>query len=215
MVSRAGTAYFIAPPARGPAVLLLHSWWGLNPWVREQADHLADAGYSVLVPDLLVGARPETSAEAEVVLGAADMDTMADLVRSSVHHIRSYSAEPEAPIAVVGFAMGASLAMWLSARLPDAVRSVVGFYGTQNVDFEASRADYQLHFAADDEVVSDDEVAETCALLGLAGRPVEVFTYDNARHGFVEPHSGSYDEHAAELAWDRAVAFLAARHPTG
>jgi carboxymethylenebutenolidase len=208
---RAGTAYFIAPEGRGPGVLLLHSWWGLTPWVRERADALADAGYSVLVPDLFAGARPETSAEAEVVLGEADMDRTADLVRSSVHHIRAYAVDPVQPVATIGFGMGASWAMWLSARTPDAVRSVIGFYGTQNIDFEASRAEYQLHFAGDDEIVTDDEVAETRALLGLAGRPVELFTYEGLRHGFMEPQSDTYDAEAATLAWERAQEFLAAQ----
>jgi carboxymethylenebutenolidase len=194
-------------------VLLLHSWWGLTEEMRRVADALAEEGYSVLVPDLLPGAHPETSAEAEVVLGAADMDTAAALVVSSVRALRSYAREPRDPVVAIGWAMGASWALWLSARLPDSVAAVVGLCGTQNVDFEASQAHYQLHFAADDEVVTVDEVAETRALLGLAGRPVEVFTYPGVRHGFTEPASGAYDDEAAALAWDRVRTFLATHAP--
>lgn len=211
---RAGTGYFIATEHKGPAILILHSWWGLTPWMRERADGLADAGYSVLVPDLLAGARPQTSAEAEMVLGEADMDRSADLVLSSVHAIRSFSAEPRDPIAAVGYGMGASWALWLSARLADSVRVVVGHYGTQNVDFDRAQAHYQLHYAADDEVVSQDEVAETRALLGLAGRPVEMHDYAGCQHGFCEPESAAYDENASASARRRADEFVARHFPT-
>lgn len=210
---RAGTGYFIATEHRGPAILVLHSWWGLTPWIRGRADALADAGYSVLVPDLFAGARPQTSAEAEVVLGEADMNRTADLVLSSVHAIRSFSVEPRDPIAAVGYGMGASWALWLSARLSDSVRAVVAHYGTQNVDFERSQAEYQLHYADDDEVVSADEVAETRSLLGLAGRPVEVHTYEGCQHGFCEPESASYDEKASDTARMRADEFVARHFP--
>jgi dienelactone hydrolase len=101
--------------------------------------------------------------------------------------------------------------MWLSARLPGSIRSVVGFYGTQNIEFDTSVADYQLHFGDDDEVVAEDEVVETLSFLALAQRPVEVYRYPGARHCFVEPHAGTYDAAAAELAWSRAREFLAAR----
>lgn len=212
MERQAGTGYYIEPASGpGPGLLVLHSWWGLTNWFREVANGLADDGYSVLVPDLLGGALPQTSAEAEVVLLDADMDRMAALVHSSVHALRSHSRDPHDPVGALGFAMGASWSMWLSARLGESIRTVVGFYGTQNIDFDASVADYQLHYGDADEVVTDDEVAETLAFLALSERPVEVFRYANARHCFMEPHAGTFDEPASNLAWDRAKEFLGAR----
>ena len=36
-------------PAQGkgpfPAIVVIHEWWGLVPWVEEQASMLADQGY--------------------------------------------------------------------------------------------------------------------------------------------------------------------------
>lgn len=206
----AGSGYFIATENKGAAILLLHSWWGLTPWVRERADALADAGCSVLVPDLLSGALPETSAEAEVLLADADMNRMADLVLSSVNAIRSLAAKPRDPAAILGWGMGASWALWASARLGESVDAVVAYYGTTDVDFDDSRSAYQLHLAGDDEIVSNDEIAHTRALLGLAGRTVDVHTYDGAHHGFAEPVGESYDEAAAEIAWQRTSDFIAA-----
>src|SRR5207253_5507107 len=46
-------AYVARPSgdAKG-ALLVLHEYWGLNDWVKHQADQLADAGYLALAVDL-------------------------------------------------------------------------------------------------------------------------------------------------------------------
>ncbi|HEY3587956.1 MAG TPA: dienelactone hydrolase family protein, partial [Myxococcaceae bacterium] len=53
---RASTAYVARPrgAARG-GLLLLHEWWGLNDWVRSEADRYATQGYLVLAVDLFGG----------------------------------------------------------------------------------------------------------------------------------------------------------------
>ena len=45
--------------------------------------------------------------------------------------------------------------------------------------------------------------------LERAGRPVTFYTYTGTRHWFFEPDvSQAYNEAAANLAWDRTLAFL-------
>lgn len=209
-MSEAGTGYLVQPDAGpGPGVLLLHSWWGLTADVRRRANDLADAGFTVLAPDLLAGAQPETSAEAELTLEQADIDATAGLVISSAHALRAHSRDPRARIGVVGFSMDASWAYWLSARLPRSVECVVAYYGTQNIEFDDSESSYLVHIAETDELASDDETNETLALLGLAGRPFDVYRYDGTQHWFAEHGRPGHDEDAAALAWDRTLAFLA------
>ncbi len=46
-------AYRATPGSgRGPGLLLLHAWWGLNETVRSFADAFADAGFLVIAPGL-------------------------------------------------------------------------------------------------------------------------------------------------------------------
>ncbi|MFZ4583977.1 MAG: dienelactone hydrolase family protein [Acidimicrobiia bacterium] len=209
-MSDAGTGYLVHPDAGpGPGVLLLHSWWGLTDQVKDLANQLADAGFTALAPDLLAGAHPETSAEAELTLEAADIDATAGLVLSSATALRSQTRDPRAPVGVVGYSMGASWAYWLSVRLPQSVSCVVSYYGTQNIEFDDSQSSYLVHIAETDELASDDETNETLALLGLAGRPFDVYRYDETQHWFAEPDRPGHHEAAAALAWDRTIAFLA------
>ncbi len=43
------------PPGKGPfpALVVIHEWWGLNDWVKEEASKLADQGYVALAVDLV------------------------------------------------------------------------------------------------------------------------------------------------------------------
>src|SRR5689334_25303743 len=45
------------PSGKGPfpALMVIHEWWGLNDWVKEQASKLSDQGYVALAIDLYRG----------------------------------------------------------------------------------------------------------------------------------------------------------------
>lgn len=203
------SAYFVSPPS-GPrkAVLFLHSWWGLDSETRLLADRISDAGFTVLVPDLVAGETFESAAAAEKHLADLDPNRIASLTAASVRLAQEKGADPDAPIAAIGLSMGASLALWASIRMPDAIDRVVSFYGSQSIDFTDARASYQLHFAECDEIIDADEAAFMEATMGLEGRPVESFTYPGAAHWFAEPGRPNYDEHHAEAAWTRTIEFL-------
>ena len=210
----AGQAYLVRPDSgTGPGVLLLHSWWGLTRATKDVADSLADAGFVVVAPDLFEGERPRDADEAIAVLGAADPDAMAALVLSSAVALRSQCDDPDGPIAVMGYSMGGSWAMWLATRQPETVRAVVTYYGTQSIDFEELRAPVLGHFGTDDELVREDELTEMHAHLLLLEKDVLIHRYDGTRHGFAERAWGAaFDEPAAALAWERTVEFLRADH---
>src|SRR5512146_1131442 len=50
-------ASMYTPTGQGPfpALVVIHEWWGLVPWVKEQANKLADEGYVTLAVDLYRG----------------------------------------------------------------------------------------------------------------------------------------------------------------
>lgn len=203
------TAYFVSPvDGPGPGVLLLHSWWGLTESVKRTADHLSDEGYTVLAPDLNFGPTFTDPEVAREHLARADADRLASLTLASARIARERSASPDRPIGVVGFSMGASLGLWASVRIPEAVSAVVAYYGTQSIDFAGSRSAYLVHLAATDDLVSDDDAAFMEATIALEDRPVEVVRHPDTRHFFAEESAEAYDPGAAAGAWERTLAFL-------
>lgn len=205
---KAGEAFLIDPEGGpGAGVLVLHSWWGLSPWTKEFCRRLAAAGFTTLAPDLFDGVQPMTEAEGEAVLGDLSPDELSGLVMSSAQTLRAASADAAKPIAVIGFSMGASLAMWVSARLTTEIGAVVAFYGAQSIDFDDATAAYQGHFAEDDHIVSEEDRVVTESFIRLGGRTTDFHLYPGTKHWFFED-GVNFDSEAAELAWTRTEAFL-------
>lgn len=209
MASPGGQAFFISPKGgqAGPGILVLHSWWGLNDWVREFCRRLADEGYTVLAPDLLEGHTPTTAEEGEAALAESNADEMAGLILASVGVLARASAQPDAPIGVIGFSMGASLAYWLAARAGASVSAAVGFYGSQAIDFDGAEAAFQGHYAEHDALVSEDDRVTTEAFIRLGNNDAEFHDYPGAQHWFFEA-GDHFDPDAADLAWTRMMDFL-------
>ena len=59
---------YLAMPERGkgPGVLVLHAWWGLNDTIKAFCTRLAEAGFVAFAPDLYHGEVADTIAGAEV-----------------------------------------------------------------------------------------------------------------------------------------------------
>lgn len=205
---KAGEAFLVDPKGGpGPGVLVLHSWWGLNPWVKDFCRRLADIGFTAVAPDMFDGVQPMTEAEGEAVLAGVDPDELTGLVMSSAQTLRAASADASRPIAVVGFSMGASLALWLSARMGQDVGSVVVFYGAQSIDFDEANAVYQGHFAELDHIVSEEDRVVTESFIRLGGQDTDFHLYPGTGHWFFE-EGANHDPDAADLAWRRMESFL-------
>jgi len=206
-----GTGYFVRPPddAPGPGVLLIPSPWGLTDSCKDKAGQLADAGFSVLAPDLNGGETAQDIDGAQRLLLEADVNVTASLVQSSLRLLQAASPDPTAPVGLVGYAAGASWALWLSVRFADQCTAVATFYGAQTIPFDDSRSSYLLHFAEHDEHVSDEDQAMMGLNLQLAKRDFRVEMHAGVRAGFAEAGHPNFDGAAEAVAWRQTLEFLA------
>lgn len=205
----AGTGYLALPDAEtGPGILVLHGWWGLTDHVRGVCDELAAQGFVALAPDLFDGRVATDVAEAERGLAEADANQLAHLTRSSLHALRRLPATTEQPVGVLGWSMGGSMALWLAARVPDAIAATATYYGGQDIDMVDAKSAFLGHFADTDPYVDDDGLVLLESELHLDGLAVEFHRYPGTLHWFAEPDRPEHDETAAALAWTRTLAFF-------
>jgi carboxymethylenebutenolidase len=204
---------YLALPSTGSGkgVLVLHAWWGLNDTIKAFCHRLADAGFVAFAPDLYHGKVADQIPEAEALVtalnGTADQ-AAADLAEA-VAFLKERAGSGDPGLAVIGFSLGAYFALELSTSAPDDIRSVVAFYGTGPTDFTSSQASYLGHFAEVDAFEPAEQVSELEELLKGAGRPVTFYTYPGTGHWFFEPdRADAYNQAAAQLAWERTLAFL-------
>lgn len=213
-------AYVARPEGGGPGVVVLHAWWGLNSFFKSLCERLAEAGFVALAPDLYQGRIAETVAEAEQLEQQASDDEVAWREQVSRAAVAALLAMPErkgSRVGVVGFSAGAWWAAQAAtateaAHAPEDVGAVVLFYGAVEADFERSRAAFQGHFGAQDEWEPVEYVEGMEQAMRDAGREVTIHVYPQAGHWFFEAdRPDAYAPEAAELAWERTVAFLRER----
>src|SRR5499427_2395844 len=79
------------PSGKGPfpAIIVIHEWWGLNDWVKEQASKLAAQGYAALAIDLYRGKVADSSDMAhELSRGVPEDRALRDL-HAAVEFLKS------------------------------------------------------------------------------------------------------------------------------
>jgi carboxymethylenebutenolidase len=208
---------YLAVPAggRGPAVLVLHAWWGLNDFFRTLCDRLSAEGFVAFAPDLYGnGAIATTIDEAKQLIGTIDFDAAVERVKEAVDGLRQQPAVTSEGIGAVGFSMGAAYAL-LTATIfkPADVAAVVLFYGNEEglgaKEFAQSQAAFLGHYAATDPYESEGGREKTAAEMRQAGREVTFHVYPETGHWFFEAdRPDAYQEEAAQLAWERTLHFL-------
>lgn len=210
------TGYLATPRSgKGPGVLVLHAWWGLNGALRDVCDRLAALGFVAYAPDLYHGQLATTIEEAESLGRKLDLDAeraKAD-TRAAVNRLWDYVGDRTKGISVIGFSLGAYYALQLSGADPERVRAVVLFYGTGDGDFNRAKATYMGHFAGSDPYEPAESVDWLENTLKSSNRPATFYRYEGVGHWFFEPDRvDAYNEAAASLAWERTVAFLSQNH---
>jgi carboxymethylenebutenolidase len=200
-------AYVRIPHGARSGVVVLHAWWGLNDDVVRYADRLAAAGHAVIAPDMFGGQVATEIADAERLSGEGD-DGVADAITLAATSALAERLGAGAPLATLGFSFGAAYALWAPSKLPSLVATVV-YYGTMTgPSLAKSTAPLLGHFAETDEFEPAENVKALEDGFREAGREVEIHTYPRTGHWFAEPSRDAYRAEAAELAFERTIAFL-------
>jgi carboxymethylenebutenolidase len=208
------SAFTATPEGKGPfpAVVLIHEWWGLDSWVKDQARALAKEGYVALAADLYRGKVTDKQEEAhQYMMGLPEERAVQDL-KAAVDYLSSRKDVKADAIGVVGWCMGGKYALKEAVVEPRA-KAVVAYYGMPPQDESAIAkitAPVLLNYGADDKGPSPDQGRAFEAAMKKAGKPVDLKIYEGAPHAFANPNNpwGGYREAAAKDAWSRTTAFF-------
>lgn len=109
--------HYLAIPrcGQGRGVLVLHSWWGLNPFFREVCDRLASKGFVALAPDLYGGKVATTPAAARRLRASATRtrrEPIYKFLMKKIEFLMGHEAVTGREIGQLGFSMGGHWAFW-------------------------------------------------------------------------------------------------------
>lgn len=206
---------YVAKPDGEPlgALIVIQEIFGVNASIRSVVDEYAKLGFVAIAPALFdrfersleLGYGPEDMKKAFKLYAKLNPDTQLLDVAAAYEHV----AGAGNGTGVIGFCYG-GLLTWLSstrARALDmTLNAAIGYYagGIGKVAAEPPTCPVQLHFGADDDHIGKDQVDA----VRTAHPDVEIYLYQGAGHAFANEARPSFVAAAADLAHERALAFL-------
>lgn len=204
--------YLVRPaPAAGkvPAVVVVHENRGLNPYIEDVARRVAKAGYMALAPDGLssVGGYPGNDDKGRVLQEKVDPTKLMNDFFAAIQWLMQHEGAT-GKVGMTGFCYGGGVSNAAAVAYPE-LACAVPFYGRQAdaKDVPRIEAPLLLHFGELDTRINEGWPAYEAALKA-AGKTYEAYIYPGANHGFHNDSTPRYDKIAAELAWDRTLAWF-------
>ena len=202
------------PDGKGPfpGLIVIHEWWGLDDWVKEQASKLAGEGYASLAIDLYRGKVATTPDEAHEIMRGVPEDRAARDLHAALEFLKSQPNVNQDRIGSIGWCMGGGYSLDVALQEPTLAATVIN-YGHLAADagsLKRIKASVLGIFGGQDRGIPVDDVKNFEQTLKQQGNKVEIVIYPNAGHAFENPNNKTgYRADDAADAWKHTISFLA------
>lgn len=204
--------YLVRPAqAQGklPAVVVVHENRGLNPYIEDVARRLAKAGFIALAPDGLssVGGYPGNDEKGLALQQTVDPEKLMNDFFAAIEWLMQHDAGT-GKVGITGFCYGGGVANAAAVAYPE-LGAGVSFYGRQPSadDVQRIQAPILLHYAGLDTRINEGKPAYEQALKANH-KTYQAYVYSGVNHGFHNDSTPRYDKAAADLAWNRTLAWF-------
>jgi dienelactone hydrolase len=190
-------AYDDAIKGKLPAVLIVHEWTGIGPYVKNRAEQLAALGYVAFAIDIYgKGIRPANTDEAakQAAIYRADRQLMRRRAIAGLEQVKKYPFVDPDKIAAIGYCFGGGVVLEM-ARAGADLKGVVSFHGNLDTpnpaDANNIRAKVLVCHGADDPYVPQEQVTAFWSQMRNTKVDWQLIIFANAVHGFTNPDNGS------------------------
>lgn len=210
-----------APAGAGefPGIVVMQHQGGVDEFVQQTTQRLAQAGYIAAAPDLYHRDAPDCKDDIVTRRSRLSDRRIINDIAATVNFLQRHDSIASERIGIMGFCMGGRLA-FLGAAINPAFKVAVAFYPGNTFrawgrdlpsPFERMvdiQCPVQGHFGAEDANPSPEDMAKLDAELTKLNKPHEFHSYANAGHAFLDSTKDSYRRHADEASWPKALEFL-------
>lgn len=188
-------------------LLIIHEWWGLNDYVRKEAEKYYQAlgNVHVIALDLYDGRVATTQAVARQYTQEVQEERARAIIKGAIQ-----LAGPQAEIATLGWCFGGGWALQTAIIAGEQAAACVMYYGMPEQEVSHLR---RLEcpvlgiFSRQDEWITPEVVEQFEQKMEKAGKDLRVQMYD-APHAFANPSNPGYDWQAAAAAYKTSMSFL-------
>ena len=210
-----GSGFYVPPSGKShAAVILVHEFWGLNDYIRQEAERLnSRIGAAVLAIDLYDGKVATDAATASKYMNGVNQERCLAIADGAIHALKdgAFHFKPKT-IGTVGYCFGGGWSERAAIVGGKSVQACVIYYGSPDMTPQSLaklRAPVMMFYGKQDNWINDDLVAKFTKAMRAAGKSLEVHRYD-APHAFANPSNPHYDAAAASDAITRELAFFKA-----
>ncbi|MEO5571229.1 MAG: dienelactone hydrolase family protein, partial [Bacteroidia bacterium] len=188
-------------------LFVIHEWWGLNDYIKQEAEKLQNIlmNVNVIAIDLYEGKVATTPEDAQKYMG----ETKEERIRSIIGGVIDYAGK-DAKIQTIGWCFGGGWSLQASLMADKQAAGCVMYYGMPEKDqakLKAFDAPVLGIFASKDKWITPEVVSGFVKDMKQLNKFLAVKTYE-ADHAFANPSNPNYDKESAEAAHILAVEFL-------
>lgn len=221
---------YVGMPSLGrafPAVIVVHHGPGVDKFIEDRVENLAQRGYLAIAPDLYHRQATESSAAAGAsddgdiptrISRLRDPEVIND-VNAAVNYARRLKDTQLGDVGIIGFCMGGRVAYLMAASKPVFKAAGVFYGGNIMKAWGNGPTPFDLtpyihcpiagFFGAEDSNPSPADVDRLEAQLDKYRKPREFHRYPDAGHAFLNfTNPATYREGPARDAWDKLIPFL-------
>jgi carboxymethylenebutenolidase len=211
--------YLAMPEGKGPfpAIVVIQEWYGLTPWIKDNANRLARDGYVCLAPDVYRGKMPKDDDEAAEMAHSLPKDRSLRDLKAAVDALARDDRVNKGKIGVIGWCLGGRLALRLCVADPRVIACATcyghldDFKGPDINQLNSLNATVLGIYGTKDQGIPAEARRAFRNALKQKGKLYEDFKEYDADHGFMraaKEKPGS-DEKATEAAWAEIDRFFA------
>jgi carboxymethylenebutenolidase len=207
-----GMLYTAAGKGPFPALIVIHEYWGLNDWVKEQASKFADQGYVALAVDLYRGKVADNPDLAHQLMRGVPEDRAKRDLGAAFDYLAAQPNVKKERIGSVGWCMGGGYSLDVALLEPALAAAVInyGHLATDPAELKKINAPILGNFGGQDQGIPPADVKKFGEALDKLGKKVDIKIYPDAGHAFENPNNKQgYRADDAADAWKRSLDFLA------
>ncbi len=207
-------AVLYLPSGRGPfpALVVIHEWWGMNDWVKQQASNLSHQGYAALAIDLYRGKVATTpDAAHEIMRGVPEDRANRDLLAATAY-LRTLTTVDPKRMGSIGWCMGGGYAFDLAVLDPKLKVAVInyGHLASDDDTLKKIHASILGIFGGKDQGIPVPDINKFEAQMKALDKKVEIHIFPDAGHAFENQNNlKAYRQEDTDQARKYTADFLA------
>ena len=201
-------AGYLASSAKntGKMILLFHEYWGLNDYIKSEADRISqELGVPVLAVDLYDGKVASTQEEARTYMQGVTTARATAIINGAIKY-----AGTSTRIGTIGWCFGGGWSLQAAILANTQCDACVMYYGQPETDqakLMLLHAPVLGIYGKKDKWLTPKVTADFMKAMKKANKSISLYTYD-ADHGFANPSNPNHDAKSTASAWKHAATFF-------